>query len=101
MSTNLTLVTASPDTVQARASLHEKAVQKIARHEHDVPRRRRTRGAAKSSRVTLIQARLEEALDEPVRSEVLSLEPDRSCVQVISRTDVVVWNHPAPWPGVR
>jgi hypothetical protein len=91
--------------VQKTASLHEKAVQKVARGEHKVPRARRTSSKARSSRVT--QAHMLDGLESSVQEEVKRMlgreveaggPGDLRRVQVVSSTEAIIWNHSAPWP---
>lgn len=78
--------------VRDRASLDERTVQKVARG--DVTPQRRTRRAAgnRSSRVTTVR------LDDRVWAVLKQQGTDLRCVQVVAPTEVIVWNHPAPWP---
>lgn len=74
------------------ASLDEKSVQKVARGEHDLPVPHHGRGPSKNSPVTRLQVRPE------VMREVKKLHADPRHVQIVSTNEVIVWNHPAPWP---
>jgi hypothetical protein len=81
------------------ATLDERSVQKIARGETVQAKPRRGRGKSKNGRIEEIFSL--QALDNRVRAKIESLVDDVRNVQVLSPTDVVIWNHPAPWPGVR
>lgn len=90
-------------TVQEQASLHEKAVQAVAKDEVNLPKRKRKgRGKAKNSRVQS-NTMIFDLMAPEVAEHVRAMDPDLRCVQVIESTVVVVWNHPNtddnPWPG--
>jgi len=89
----------SPRSVQRRASLHETAVQKVARGNHVAPRAPRKsthRGHRASSPTVRTQhpaLRMAYALGIPAENVQITGEAPRwGCI---------IWNHPAPWPGVQ
>lgn len=85
--------------VQGVASLHEKAVQKVARGEHVAPKAKRARRTTRpaSSRVRTIWP--DPSLDERLVETLNSMNVTPAHVQVVSPLEVVVWNHEAPWPA--
>jgi len=92
-------VSTDTTTLPDVASLHPTAVQAIAKGEVDPPkkeRKRRDRGH-RSSRVRT-NASIYDAMTEEVAVRVRALDPDLRHVQVVSPTNVIIWNHPAPWP---
>lgn len=82
-------------TVQHRASLHEGAVQKVAREEISMPRR--GRGPTRTRRV--LDSR-DTKVDPLIWRLVRENRIDHLRVEVISDRDVVIWNHRRPWPLV-
>lgn len=81
-------------TIQRTASLHESTVQKVALGEAGKGRRPR-RAARKASPVASI------SLDRQVLAQVKRLRARPGHVQYVSRTEAIVWNHPAPWPDLQ
>lgn len=75
----------------ARAS--SATIGKVSRGEHEPPRRPRRRGARQPQQpVTSIRVRP----DVWERATALAEHPRN--IQIISAEEVIVWNHPAPWP---
>jgi hypothetical protein len=77
--------------VQQGASLHEKAVQKVAKGDVHLPRQRPTRGRQRLPGTSL-------RVHPEVWRMVRELSINSAHIQVLSETDVIVWNHPGPWP---
>lgn len=84
--------------VQKTASLHEKAVQKVARDGTKKVRRKANKNKPRSSRVVSVRGKLEDELDPRVFEALPSNVPALH-VQVISKNEAIIWNHSAPWPG--
>lgn len=82
--------------IQKRATLDEKSVQAVAQGAVDIPRRRRASGTSRSSRVQ--KGHLLDGLMAPAEEVVTGMGIDLRRVQVVSPTEAIVWNHPAPWP---
>jgi hypothetical protein len=78
--------------VQEHASLHEKAVQKVAADQHSLPKRRRKRGASKHGKVEA--SRLHPLVEEYLQKQGF----DRKRVQILPGGEAVVWNH-THWRG--
>jgi len=94
-------VSTDTTTLPDVASLHPSAVQAIAKGEVDPPkkeRKRRDRGH-RSSRVRSNASIYDQMLPE-VAEKVRAMDPDLRHVQVLNSGNVVIWNHPAPWPGL-
>jgi len=73
----------------------EKAVKKVAEHKPPKPPRRR-RGpptGSVSGEVTYTQVRRD------VWEEARRLATHPSHIEVLGPEEVIVWNHPPPWPG--
>ena len=80
--------------IQSQASLHEKAVQTVARGDHLIPRQRRRSGPAKSSRVQVKKM-------HPAYKLAHDLGIPKSHVQITASGrfwGCIIHNHPAPWP---
>jgi hypothetical protein len=81
------------NAVQDRASLHEKAVQKIAKGEHVKPRRRRPR-VSDGTKHGVSTTRV----DPLVMAWLKRRKVDKRRVQILPSGEVVVWNH-NHWKG--
>lgn len=89
-----------PDSIQRRATLHEKAVQKAAEAAQP-PRRPRGPAASRSGPVVQVRPPLDQmGLDPRILRELQRQHVPPLNVQVLAPDDVVVWNHPAPWPDI-
>lgn len=77
------------------SSLHETAVQAVARGEVQMPKVRRARRHRESVRKVQV--------DQDVWREALLIVQQRGFtprhIQVVNEKQVVVWNHPSPWPS--
>jgi len=80
--------------VQHRAVLHEKAVQKIARGELELPKRRNHLRSVETMVNRYVKT------DEAVQTIIRDSGAPVSHVQYFDDGSVVIWNHPAPWPEV-
>lgn len=84
-----------PDNVQSRARLHEKAVQKVAKEGVKKTRGGRRGGSgSRSGRVTT--TRWSDNVDGRIVHWVESRKIHHSRIQVISPTEIIVWNPGAP-----
>lgn len=73
----------------------EKTVQKAAAGEVQPPPRRR-----RKARAGAIEAEVRvTTVNREVWAEAQRRAEHPSHIQIISSDEVVVWNHPAPWPG--
>jgi hypothetical protein len=84
-------------TLPEVASLHETAVQAIAKGEVVPFKRKRKQGKPRSSRVSSNADIYSQMLPE-IAAKVRSLKPDLRHIQVMTPDCVVIRNHPAPWP---
>lgn len=86
-----------PPRLPQTVTVHESTVQKVATGEHRPPqRRRRKRGppsGSVSAEMTYVQVRPD------VWAEARRLAQHPSHIQVLGSEEVIVWNHPPPWPG--
>lgn len=82
------------NAVAEKASLHEKAVQKVARGEHKIKKARRPRSKSKNSKVARVS--VDPLITNYLRGRGISL----SDVQVVTATEVIVWNNPRKRPVV-
>lgn len=82
-----------PHSVQKRARLDERTVQKVA----DQPVKRRARRAESRPRVGQVQ----HGRKHPALVMAHALGIPESHVQITGEGvwSCVLWNHPAPWPG--
>ena len=75
------------------ASLHESAVQRVAAGETELPRR--GRGPDKRPRLrTTTDFELNPEITKALRAANVPI----SHVQILGPDDIIIWNHPAPWP---
>lgn len=81
-------------TLPEIASVHEDTVQAVARGEVEPPPRRRRR----STRPVPVAGKWGIRVHPQVWAQVRGVPMNR--VQVVSEYEVIIWNHPAPWPGV-
>lgn len=81
--------------MQKTASLDEGTVQKVARGEHEIPRQRR-RSSSGQQVLATSQVTVHRDVWRMVKEN--SLNPRH--IQILSEHEVIVWNHPAPWPEV-
>lgn len=72
----------------------EGTVQKVARGEHEPPKRRRTR-RARTPEPELTSLRV----NAEVWKTALALASSPKHIQIVSAEEVIVWNHDPPWPG--
>lgn len=71
-------------------------VQKVARGDHQPPRRRRKRRTrTPEPEITSLRVNAE------VWQTALRLAASPKHIQIVSEEEVIVWNHEAPWPGRR
>lgn len=85
-----------PHSVQKRASVHHKTVSAVS-EQQEGKRVRRGRNTGKSSAVTTRQK-------HPALMLARELGVPEEHVQIIEEGrfwSAVLWNHPAPWPGVQ
>lgn len=82
------------------ATASEPTVQRVARGETPPPPKRRRSPASSPKVVEEWTARPSDSLWQRAQDVVLARGVPRNCVQVISASEVIVWNHPAPWPKI-
>lgn len=75
------------------ARVDEKTVQKVAAGEVPSPPRRRRKPIVPAEPITTLR------VNEEVWAIALGLAEQPNHIQIISEDEVIVWNHPRPWPG--
>lgn len=86
-------------TIPKDATVHEKTVQAVAAGKPPLkapPRRRRSTDSTEQV-LSATYTRVQPDLWRMVKD--LRIAPNH--VQVLAWNDVIVWNHPAPWPWVK
>lgn len=86
-----------PDSVRSRASVRLTGVPTVEPKRRQRQTQRRVPVVIVQRGLNDLDPRVRRAVEEHLRRD--GLEP--VCVQVLSPTDAVVWNHPAPWPVVQ
>lgn len=84
-----------------RAVLHEKVVQAVARGEiaePQPPKRRRRRRADVNEGLWRSITDLKSIPNQTLREHAMQMEVPPRHVEVIGPDEVIIWNHPAPWP---
>lgn len=80
-----------------RATLHEKSVQKVAQEKAKKTRRRRGSSGSRSGPVTT--RRWSDDVDDRLVTYVERHRVDHRRIQVVSPTEIIIWNPGAPRPG--
>lgn len=78
------------------ARVDDKTVQKVARGEKMPPRPPKRRWPGRGPPVAEVR---HVRVDPEVWTTARGLTQDPRCIQIVSATEVIVWNHRPPWPG--